>query len=356
MHKRFISLLISVVMLFSCALAAPETPYPAETMIVYHQQPKAVQKVIDLLYEGAMNCETEISMPPGTLYDTVDQAWIVLQNEFPELLHLSNQAKIVYFQNAPSIAISARLEYTMTADEFSAMRDELLQTARGIAASVSGTDYERELQLHDAVAARTSYSKNVNAPNVHDAYGTLINGDSVCVGYAQALTLLCRMADIPCSMLIGQAGTGGRTTMHGWNVVNIEGELLLTDCTYNDHNDDMLMHWYFNLPAQDMAATHHTDTVLPLSSTDQWTYARQTGGYIAGADEMQAVFDAQFSRMQETGRPMELRASDDELFRQLVASLEMLMTNSVYDIDGLTYSTGDALCTMTLTQTLPTNE
>ena len=345
MHKRLFSLLMGAVMLFSCAFAAPETPYPAETMIVYHQQPAAVQKVIDLLYAGAMNCETEIPMPPGTLYDTVDQAWIVLQNEFPELLHLGNQARIVYFQNAPSIAISARLEYTMTAEEYAAIYGELLQTAQEIAGMVSGTDYERELQLHDAVAARASYSQNVNAPNVHDAYGALVNGDSVCEGYAQALTLLCRLSDIPCSMLIGQAGTNGTTTMHGWNVVEIEGELLLTDCTYNDHNDDTTVHWYFNLPAQDMAATHHTDTVLPLSESDQWTYAHQTGGYIADESEMQAVFDAQFARMQATGVPAELRAADAALYQLLLNSLDALIEGKT---DTLSYYAYDRLYMLTL--------
>ena len=349
--KRFLLLILCLAQLFSFACAVPDTPYAPETLLLYHAQPASVQRVIDVLYAGAINGETEIAMPPATRYEDAAQAWTVMQDEFPELFHVYNPVQITYFMNAPEYAIAVLLEYAMTPDEYAAARSRMMAEAQMIAASASGTAYERELYLHDALAARTVYSQDAAASDVGNAYGALVNGSAVCEGYAHAMTLLCRLAGIPCSMVTGMAVSGNRTDLHAWNVVDMDGELLQTDCTFNDQDHtSMCVHWYFNRPAQDMASTHMIDAQLPLSNSSAWTYPRMSGGCIESADEMQAVFDAQYARMLETGMPMELQAADDALYAQLVGSINQLMTESAYDICLLTYSTNEHLRCITLSE------
>ena len=351
MLKRFLSLLVCLGQLVAFAAAAPDTPYPAGTLVLYHMQEARVQRLIDLMYEGVMRGETKISLPPGTRYDDTTLAWTILTDEFPELVHLNNQGSIAYYQDAPEYAISVHLQYTMTMEEFSVAYGQMMDAAQGMVAAAYGTDYERELLLHDALAGRVTYTADQSSRSTSTAYGALVQGAALCEGYAHALTLLCRLSGIPCSMVIGMADSGSATSLHAWNAVEIGGELLITDCTFNDRDEDGLpVHWYFNLPAQETGATYQPYTQLQLGTSDKWTYARQSGGYIASAADMQPVFDAQLARMRATGMPMELKAADSALFHQLVNSLEMLMTNSAYEVGTMNYSTSYALRSITITE------
>ena len=327
--KRFLLLILCIAQLFATACAVPDTPYAPETLLLYHAQPASVQRVIDILYAGAMNGETKVAMPPATSYDDAAQAWTVMQDEFPELFHVFNHVQITYFMNAPEYAISVLLEYVMPLDEYAAARTRMMAEAEAMAASASGTAYERELHLHDALAARTAYSQHSAAPDANIAYGALVNGSAICEGYAHAMTLLRRLAGLPCSMVTGTAVSGGRTDLHAWNVVDVEGELLQTDCTFNDQDQaDAPVHWYFNLPARDLALTHQGETILPLSESDAWIHHRHTGGYIASEADIAPVFAAQVTRMRETGAPMELRTADGTLFQLLLNSLDSLMAEN----------------------------
>ena len=86
--------------------------------------------------------------------------------------------------------------------------------------------------VHDYLCNNIVYINN--QLRCHDAYGALVEGVSVCQGYAEAFKLICNYYKIPCVLLTGTANGGG----HMWNAVQMDDGLwYLLDVTWDDQTD-----------------------------------------------------------------------------------------------------------------------
>lgn len=347
MH-RTIACLLALLMCAACALAEPDTPYDPATLVRYHAQPDAVRTVVDCLYQGAARYQTQVTLPEGTRYDDAKQAVQVLLTEFPELWHLSTNAAISYYRDTPEFATAVTLAYTVDAAAYEAAQARLMNAAHAMLTAAPEDDYAAALHLHDALADRATYAADLAEPSIYTAYGALVNGSAVCEGYAQALTLLYRMAGIHCSMATGSAVLDGATVRHAWNVVRMDGRLLLTDCTLNDQDaSGALLHWYFLLPAQDAAHTHrHEQPELTLSDNTAWTFHARTNSLVAEAADVRRVLLAQLEDFCEEGRPMELRAANPDLMDTITYNASALLGDA--GISTATVYANQALCIVTI--------
>ena len=68
----------------------------------------------------------------------------------------------------------------------------------------------------------------------YSAYGALIEGETVCAGYAYAFRLLCDQMDIPCWVVVGDVPNG----LHAWNLVHLESGTCWVDVTWGDTGED----------------------------------------------------------------------------------------------------------------------
>ncbi len=88
----------------------------------------------------------------------------------------------------------------------------------------SASEYEKVKAVYDYICANVTYDHaNLNIDDYtlkYTAYAALINGTSVCQGYASLLYRLCLELGVDCRVIAGYAGTED----HGWNIVKI-GEL-----------------------------------------------------------------------------------------------------------------------------------
>lgn len=95
--------------------------------------------------------------------------------------------------------------------------------------------------IHDYVVATADYSDRVAAATVassitaemyslRTAYGALVEGGTVCTGYARAFKALCDSFELPCWVLYGYSDD----TPHAWNAVLLDGEVRFVDCTFDD--------------------------------------------------------------------------------------------------------------------------
>lgn len=83
--------------------------------------------------------------------------------------------------------------------------------------------------LHDYLCNNITYINN--EARCHDAYGALVEGESVCQGYADAFKLICDYYKIPAVCIFG-TGNGGS---HMWNAVQMDdGNWYLLDITWDD--------------------------------------------------------------------------------------------------------------------------
>ena len=188
------------------------------------------------------------------------------------------------------------------------LREVLTEAAAVLTPGMS--EYQRELALHDWLAARMTYDQNTaGGSKKHPAAFTvasLVDGNAVCEGYSRAFQLLLYFAGVENTLATGQIGKTG----HMWNLVKVDGAWYHADATWNDSGDQGL-HTYFNLTDAGIMADHTLDPDytqltyddlmesksfnlnLPACSSVFASYFAQAGGLIAGEDAFaQTVADA----------------------------------------------------------------
>ncbi|MCL2487729.1 MAG: hypothetical protein FWE80_03510, partial [Oscillospiraceae bacterium] len=169
--------------------------------------------------------------------------------------------------------------------------DAILAEAReGLPA---GDQFERELWLHDWLAARCRYDGDTAGgeapyrlrPAAFTAYGALVDGSAVCEGYSRAMQLLLHDAGIPCTLVNGYR-TGAEA--HMWNMVTIDGRSYHLDSTWNDPDSGQINHAYFNLTTELIRRSHTIDAEnigVGTATAGDADYYRRSGLYLDTFDE-----------------------------------------------------------------------
>ena len=102
------------------------------------------------------------------------------------------------------------------------------------------SDYEKVRAIHDYICARVSYDKkneNNSAYKLkYSAYAALINGKTVCQGYASLFYRMALEADVDCRIISGKANNGSITGDHSWNIVKVNGKYYNLDVTWDDES------------------------------------------------------------------------------------------------------------------------
>jgi len=302
------------------AWGAPDVPYGLETAPRYALLTEKQQALLEVFYAAAAAGESRVDLPEDTLYDDAAAALEVLITDFPELAGLQNEYALGYYQHRPEVATYAELRYIVTGEALHSLRRALLSAAVELVHGMTGDDFARELALHDALCARVSY--DLSAPNAHNAYGALVEGRAACEGYAQAMTLLCRMAGIPCTTVTGMAWDGTYMQPHAWNLVQIQGHWGHVDATFNDQQETL--HWYFGLDNGQMAADHAWDTLpfSPLTGASA-EYHRRLGLEAGSLQEA----DVLLQKGMERGR-VSIRFAQEEDYQAFVSDIEGAVTRA----------------------------
>lgn len=130
-------------------------------------------------------------------------------------------------------------------ETLAARQDELYQAAADAASYISQTenggglyravyDYLLEhVEFDDALSQATLMGPEYVTADMHrqrSAYGALIDGRTVCTGYARAFHALCDQLGLPCYTVLGEYN-GAK---HAWNAVSVDGETRYVDCTLAD--------------------------------------------------------------------------------------------------------------------------
>jgi len=140
--------------------------------------------------------------------------------------------------------LSARLSMPFTAQDMAPLQDKLAaeieETAQEIMAEydrpkdryraayravTEAAEYDEEVAEATEEQAVTEYMRILRS-----AYGALVEGSTVCTGYAKAYKALCDYMGLECIMINGTQDEVG----HAWNMVMLEGVPYYVDCTYGD--------------------------------------------------------------------------------------------------------------------------
>ncbi len=178
---------------------------------------------------------------------SVKNVFEAVYNDHPELFWLETAYSCKYVSGGVCVEIG--LKTNRTAQNLETAKNEFAQAAQNIVNGAQGlaTNVERERFVHDAVLEQTDY--RLSAPMNQSAYSALVNGSTVCAGYARAVQYVLQQLGIPCYYCTGFAGEN-----HAWNIVALEDGYYNVDATWDDTGAGQYA--YFNKTDADYAGTH----------------------------------------------------------------------------------------------------
>lgn len=168
-------------------------------------------------------------------------------NDHPELFFMETAYSCKYTRNGKCAEIA--LQFNSTAKNLEQSRNTFEAKAKEIidGAQELESNYEKEKYVHDTLIGQIDYV--ASASMNQSAYSALVNGKTVCAGYARAFQYILQKLGIPCYYCTGYAGES-----HAWNIVCLEDGYYNVDATWDDAAESS--YDYFNKTDRDYAGTH----------------------------------------------------------------------------------------------------
>lgn len=199
------------------------------------------------IYANANSLNAAFSPVEEVQVNDLNSIFAAVYNDHPELFFMETAYYCKYRSNGQCVEID--LLYNQTANQLADARTIFEERAGQIIGEAQKltNNYERERYVHDALIDLTSYQ--VSAEMGQSAYSALVNGQTVCAGYARAFQYILQQLYIPCYYCTGYAGEN-----HAWNIVMLDDGYYNVDVTWDDIEDGIYN--YFNKSDDDYASTH----------------------------------------------------------------------------------------------------
>ena len=218
--------------------------------------------------------------------ETLDKVFYALMSDNPDLFFVGRRCTL----RTVGIRTFFSVDYTVTKEEYAAMKAELDTVCADIIASFTDkTDlWHTELEIHDYIIDNCDYSLEDEIPGA-SAYGALVTGKAACEGYSKAAKLLLDAAGIENTVITGKSESdSGPSGAHMWNVVRLGGEWYHLDCTWDDPVDESgkktKSHLYFNVDDESISHTHSDFSFDFGCNSMQESYFVKTGAYFESYD------------------------------------------------------------------------
>lgn len=263
-------------------LSFDETFYPYYGML--DDSFKALYRQI---YANAMALNPSFTPIVNVSVNQVRNVFTAVYNDHPSLFWLDSAFACKYAKDGSCLEVEL-LFYNLV-NQIEEARALFEKCANIILAGTpqNATDFEKELYIHDALIAQVEY--DLTADIHQSAYSALVNGQSVCAGYARAFQYLLQKLGIPCYYCTGYAGE-----RHAWNIVRLGDEYYNVDCTWDDTGSGT--HDFFNKTDSEFAATHiRQELSIYLPACNGQTYR-----YTAEEEDTSLIVDTRRS-LSDTG-------------------------------------------------------
>lgn len=206
-----------------------------------------LQRLYNQIYANAVNFTASFSPVVSASTDQIRNVFEAVFNDHPELFWMDTGYSCKYLRSGTCVEIS--LKYNETLNDIQAAKKAFTEAAEAILAGAraQSSDLEKERYVHDALMQTVDY--NMRARMSQSAFSALVNGESVCAGYARAFQYLLQQLGIPCYYCTGTAGED-----HAWNIVKLGKSYYNVDVTWDDTQTPT--YDYFNKTDAAFAGTH----------------------------------------------------------------------------------------------------
>ncbi|QMV42713.1 transglutaminase domain-containing protein [Cohnella cholangitidis] len=185
--------------------------------------------------------------------------------------------------------ISFKFTYWETLAQSNEVKKRVTHTLKRIL-TPGMNDFQKEKAIHDWIVTNVSYDTRLVS---YSAYDGIVNGQTVCQGYALLTYEMMRQAGIPVKIVEGTS----RGIAHTWNLVQLGGKWYHIDTTWDDPVPDeagRIAYNYYNLTDSQIRIDHKwkPSALYPtaVTSFDQ-TLASLSGNGAAKAEFYKKLYD-----------------------------------------------------------------
>lgn len=199
------------------------------------------------IYANANSLNTAFTPLEQVQVEELKNIFAAVYNDHPELFWVETAYYCKYRENGQCAEID--LMFNRTAQNLAEAKTVFEEKAGQIIndAQNLSSDYEKEKYVHDVLIDLTAYQ--TSAEMGQSAYSALVNGRTVCAGYARAFQYIMQQLGIPCYYCTGYSGEN-----HAWNIVMLDDGYYNVDVTWDDIEEGT--YDYFNKSDDDYASTH----------------------------------------------------------------------------------------------------
>lgn len=224
-----------------------ELTFDAEFYPYYAMLEADMRQLYGQIYANAVDMVQSFAPVTEVNVNQLKTVFEAVYNDHPELFWLETGYSCKYLRNGNCVEIT--LKYNAAAENLEGAKQEFDSRAGQILseAEALGSNLEKERFVHDSLMQSVEYV--LNAPMNQSAYSALVQGRSVCAGYARAFQYLMQQLDVPCYYCTGYAGES-----HAWNIIGLEDGWYNVDTTWDDTGGGT--YDYFNRTDADYADSH----------------------------------------------------------------------------------------------------
>lgn len=255
-----------------------EIPYPEIDLkainpakkYYYELLPEHEKIVYQEILQGLMDGEKEIYLHSADAQKNNELFQAVL-NDYPEIFWCDGQGNTTIYEKGSESYSVLSPKYQYENEERKKRQTEIDTVAQKIlkGAPKSGTEYEKIQYVYEYVINHTDYCED--SPDNQNIYSVLVNGKSVCAGYARATQYLLEQLDVFCTYVTGQAKRpdAKEAVPHAWNLVFCDGAYYYLDATWGDpiylkEVDENIVYDYLCISQEELFQTHTPDAGLKL--------------------------------------------------------------------------------------------
>lgn len=240
----------------------------------YAQLNKREQAIYKAFYNGLMDHNDIIPIPiKGQLSKEVfNKIFRAITRDNPLIYYVNQSACNWATDMFGHIAICPQYFYKKdTVRKYNRNIEKVVNNLAVQLKLTEGTDYEKELKVHDWFCKNVRYDfkgTDMNDPArvvlSHNIVGVFAKQKAQCEGIAKAVKVLLNAVDIKCIVATGNANGNGQNGPHAWNIVNIEGSPYQLDVTWDiGASKGRISYDYFNVTDEIICKTHSFEDKFP---------------------------------------------------------------------------------------------
>lgn len=291
------------------------------------------------IYNTIKNQNTSITIEITSNQTVADiiKLFRLIQLDHPEFYYTQ---EIKYITHPTNNTVTIYPVYTFSSSEKAQADKELKEYTEKFQTALSSNltkpyiDTEVEEFIYQYITTNTDY--NINSPNNQTLY-SVVQGESVCLGYSKMFKYLCDKNNIPSLIVRGKEKE--TQSGHAWNKVYIANQWYIADLTTEENMlqefSTATQNYKLNITdelhskqyEESNISTNHIKITLPECNSIEKDWYNTKGVYITDFSEIEnKIKEAQTNNQKE----LTIRTNSDETYQTVVSNINKIaqQTNS----------------------------